>query len=54
MPAADHDTLFPFPLPNVGGKKVTAALDGGTVSSNGGVFLLAGADKRLGLIDALA
>jgi hypothetical protein len=35
-------------------KKVTAAFDGGTISSDGGVFLLAGADKRLGLIDALA
>ena len=54
MPAAEEDTLFPFSLPNVGGKKVTAAFDGGTVSSDGGVFLLAGADKRLGLIDALA
>jgi hypothetical protein len=54
MPATDDDTLFPFPLPNVRGKKVTAAFDGGTVSSDGGVFLLAGADKRLGLIDALA
>ena len=54
MPAADNDSLLPFTLPNVCRKKVTAAFDGGTISSDGGVFLLAGADQRLGLIDALA
>ena len=35
-------------------KKVTAAFDGGLISSDGGVLLLAGADKRLGLIDTMA
>jgi hypothetical protein len=54
MPATTDDTLFPFSLPNVCKKKITPAFDGGTISSDGGVFLLAGADKRLGLIDALA
>ncbi len=54
MPAADDDTLFPFTLPNLCKKRVTAAFDGGTISSDGGVFLLAGADKRLGLIERLA
>jgi hypothetical protein len=54
MPAIDDDTLLPFSLPNICKKKVTAAFDGGQVSSDGGVFLLAGADKRLGLIDTLA
>jgi DDE family transposase len=54
MPATDDDTLLPFTLPNICKKKVTAAFDGGTISSDGGVFLLAGADKRLGLIDRLA
>ena len=54
MPATDDDTVLPFSLPNFCGKKVTAAFDGGTISSDGGVFLLAGADKRLGLIDMLA
>jgi hypothetical protein len=54
MPATDVDTLLPFSLPNVAGRKVTAAFDGGTISSDGGVFLLAGADRRLGLIDTLA
>ena len=54
MPAADDDTLLPFTLPSLCKKKVTAAFNGGTISSDGGVFLLAGADKRLGLIDRLA
>jgi hypothetical protein len=54
MPATDDDTLLPFSLPNICKKKVTAAFDGGQVSSDGGIFLLAGADKRLGLIDTLA
>jgi len=54
MPATDDDTLLPFSLPNIGKKKVTAAFDGGTISSDGGIFLLAGADRRLGLIDTLA
>jgi len=54
MPATDDDTLLPFSLPNVCRNKVTAAFDGGTISSDGGVFLLEAADKRLGLIDALA
>ena len=54
MPATDDDTLLPFSLPNLCKKKVTAAFDGGQVSSDGGVFLLAAADKRLGLIDTLA
>jgi len=51
MPAAEDDTLLTFTLPSLCQKKVAAAFDGGTISSDGGVFLLAGADKRLGLID---
>src|ERR1700676_1544686 len=54
MPATDDDTLLPFSLPNIREKKVTAAFDGGQVGSDGGVFLLQAADKRLGLIDTLA
>jgi Transposase DDE domain group 1 len=50
----DDDNLLPFSLPSICQKKVTAAFDGGLISSNGGVVLLAGADKRLGLIDTLA
>src|SRR5580700_5772775 len=54
MPTDADDTLFPFSLPSIGRKKITAAFDAGQISSDGGVILLAGADKRLGLIDALA
>src|ERR1700712_1204569 len=54
MPTDADDTLLPFSLPSIGKKKVTAAFDAGQISSNGGVLLLAGADKRLGLIDRLA
>jgi len=54
MPTDAEDRLLPFDLPSIGKKKVTAAFDGGQVSSDGGALLLAGADKRLGLIDRLA
>src|ERR1700691_3208131 len=54
MPANDDDTLLPFSLPSICYKKVIAAFDGGLISSDGGVLLLAGADKRFGLIDTLA
>jgi hypothetical protein len=54
IPTAADDTLFPFSLPSIGRKRVTAAFDVGQISSDGGVPLLAGADKPLGLIDALA
>ena len=54
MRATDDDTLLPFSLPSICKKKVTAAFDGGLISSDGGVLLLAGADRGLGLIDALA
>jgi hypothetical protein len=54
MPTDADDSLLPFALPSVGTKKITAAFDAGQISSDGGVLLLAGADKRLGLIDMLA
>src|ERR1700723_1775712 len=54
MPTAADDTLLPFTLPSICRKKVTAAFDGGQISSDGGVLLLAGADRRLGLVDTLA
>ena len=54
MPAAADDTLLPFHLPSIRQKKITAAFDGGRISSDGGVLLLAGADRRLCLIDTLA
>ena len=48
------DTLLPFSLPAIKPKKVIAAFDGGRLSSNGGVALLALAEKRVGIIDRLA
>ena len=54
MPTNADDTFFPFALPSIGKKKIAAAFDAGQISSDGGVLLLAGADKRLGLIDTLA
>lgn len=54
MLATDDAPPLPFALPSMGGKKITASFDGGRISSDGGVLLLAGIDKRLGLIDTLA
>lgn len=48
------DSLLPFALPAVCRKKVTAAFDGGRLTSDGGVLLLAQAEKRLQLSERLA
>ena len=48
------DTSLPFSFPAVHAKKVTAAFDGGRLTSNGGVMLLAMAERRLGLAANLA
>ena len=48
------DTLLPFSFPAVERKKVTAAFDGGRLSSDGGVMLLAEAERRLGIAERLA
>ena len=48
------DSLLPFSFPAVAGKKVTAAFDGGRLSSDGGVMLLSVAERRLGLAERLA
>ena len=48
MPVTDDNTLLAFTLPPICRKKVTAAFDGGSISSDGGILLLAGADKRVG------
>lgn len=48
------DTVLPFALPAVSRKKVTAAFDGGRLSSDGGVVLLAEAERRLDLAGKLA
>ena len=48
------DNLLPFSFPAVERKKVTAAFDGGRLSSDGGVMLLAQAERRLGIAERLA
>jgi len=47
-------TILPFSLPAVARKKVTADFDGGRLTSDGGVMLLAMAERRLGIADRLA
>ena len=49
-----EDTLLPFDLPAVSRKKVTADFAGGSISSDGGLVLLRGAERRLGLAGTLA
>jgi len=45
----EHDTLLPFAFPAVARKKVSAAFDGGMLSSDGGVLVLRNVEKQLGL-----
>ena len=49
-----NNTTIPFGFPAVERKKVTAAFDGGRITSDGGVMLLAAAERRLGLVEHLA
>jgi hypothetical protein len=49
-----QDSLLPVSFPAVERKKVTAAFDGGRLTSDGGVMLLAAVEKHLGLADRLA
>lgn len=49
-----ENSLLPFALPAVQRKKIIAAFDGGRLTSDGGVVLLAEAERRLGLADKLA
>jgi hypothetical protein len=44
-----EDTLLPFAFPAVARKKVSAAFDGGMLSSDAGVLLLRNVEKELGL-----
>jgi hypothetical protein len=48
------DTLLSFTFPAIKPKKVIAAFDGGRLSSDGGVTLLALAEKRARIIERLA
>src|SRR6266576_181149 len=50
----DENIPLPFDLPAVARKKVSAAFDGGRITSDGGVMLLAQAERRLGIADQLA
>ena len=52
--AGRDDSALLFSFPAVRGKKVTAAFDGGRMSSDGGVLLLSMAERALGICDALA
>ena len=47
-------TIEPFVFPAVGGKKLAAAFDGGRLTSDGGVMLLAAAERRLRIAHRLA
>jgi len=49
-----NDSLLAFSLPSVERKKITAAFDGGRLSSDGGVMLLGLAERRTGIADRLA
>ena len=48
------DSLLRFNFPAIRRKKIVAAFDGGRLTSNGGVMLLAAAERRLGIADKLA
>jgi hypothetical protein len=50
----DDDNDLLFDLPSVSRKKVSAAFDGGRITSDGGVMLLAQADRRIGIVDRIA
>ena len=49
-----EDTLLLFGLPSIQGKKLTADLAGGSISSDCGLVLPRAAECRLGLGEALA
>ncbi len=48
------DSVVPFGFPAICRKKVTAAFDGGRLTSDGGVLLLAQAERRMGIAGRLA
>jgi hypothetical protein len=49
-----EDIALPFDLPSVARKKVSVGFDGGQLSSDAGVLLLRGVEKKLGLAARLA
>src|ERR1700709_148322 len=46
-----NDTTVPFGFPAVARKKITAAFDGGRITSDGGVMLLAAFEKTVGIAE---
>ena len=46
-PAMNNDTTLPSSFPPVYTKKISAAFDGGSISSDGGVMLLALSERKL-------
>src|SRR5437879_10778834 len=53
-PVMSEDTLLPFELPSVARKKLSVGFDGGQLSSDAGVLVLRGVEKKLGLAARLA
>ena len=53
-PAKIDDSATPISFPAVGRKKLTAAFDGGRLTSDGGVLLLAQAERAMGICAQLA
>jgi len=49
----DEERILPFELQAVARKKVSVGFDGGMMSSNAGVLLLRGIERRLGLSERL-
>ena len=47
-----EDSLLPFELPSVARKKLSVGFDGGQLSSDAGVLVLRGVEKKLGLAAA--
>ena len=48
------DSVPSFSFPAICRKKVTAAFDGGRLTSDGGVLLLAQAERQMGICERLA
>jgi hypothetical protein len=48
------DSISSFDFPSVASKTVTARFDGGDITSNAGVLLVAAADDKIGLTSAMA
>ena len=49
-----NHSLLPSSFQTVGARKIVAAFDGGRITPDGGVMLLAMVEKRLGVADRLA